>query len=89
MEVDYFKLYDLRKKTRLNLIEKLKLIKLRNLEKLKVAKMKYIAEKTTKVLNEKEHCHLGVDFREADQFEFEKRLSRYNRKMRGKYGRYY
>lgn len=78
MDFNYKNLEELRKKTRLNLIEKLK-----------VAKMKYIAEKTTKVLNEKEHCHLGVDFREADQFEFEKRLSRYNRKMRGKYGRYY
>lgn len=78
MDFNYKNLEELRKKTRLNLIEKLK-----------VAKMKYIAEKTTKVLNEKEHCHLGVDFREADQFEFEKRLSRYNRKMRGKYGYYY
>lgn len=78
MDFNYKNLEELRKKTRLNLIEKLK-----------IAKMKYIAEKTTKVLNEKEHCHLGVDFKEADQFEFEKRLSRYNRKMRGKYGRYY
>ena len=78
MEVDYFKLYDLRKKTRLNLIEKLKLMKLRN---------QAIDDWNT--INRVEHCHLGVDFREADQFEFEKRLSRYNRKMRGKYGYYY
>ena len=78
MDFNYKNLEELRKKTRLNLIEKLK-----------VAKMKYIAEKTTKVLNEKEHCHLGVDFREADQYKIKKRLSRYNRKMRGKYGRYY
>ena len=78
MDFNYKNLEELRKKTRLNLIEKLKLIKLRN---------QAIDDWNT--INRVEHCHLGVDFREADQFEFEKRLSRYNRKMRGKYGYYY
>ena len=78
MDFNYKNLEELRKNTRLNLIEKLKLIKLRN---------QAIDDWNT--INRVEHCHLGVDFREADQFEFEKRLSRYNRKMRGKYGYYY
>ncbi len=72
MEVDYSKLYELRKKTRLNLIERLKIMKMKNQ-----------AIDDWQLINKIEHCHLGVDFRKADEFEYSRRLEKYNRKIRG------
>ncbi len=70
MAVNYKELEQLRKKTRLNI-----------LEILKISKMKFEAEQNTKLLNQKEHCHLGVDWSEADAYEYTRRLRKYNRRM--------
>ena len=72
MDIDYYKLYDLRKTTRLNLIEWIK-----------VNRMRCIAEKHTRLINKIEHCQLGVNFREADEYEFQRRLAKNERRLRG------
>lgn len=68
MGVDYKKLEELRKTTRLTL-----------LEKFRIMRMKFQAERDTNIVNQKEHCHLGVDWSEADEYEFQRRLERYKR----------
>ena len=73
MGVDYKKLEILRKKTRLTILEKIKILK-----------MKWEAEDNTRIINQKEHCHLGVDFSEADAYEYERRLRRLRKFGRGK-----
>jgi hypothetical protein len=71
MNIDYLELYDLRKNTRLNIIDKLKIMRMRAKE-----------EKRRNLINKLEHCNIGVDFREADLFEYEKRKAILSRKKR-------
>ena len=79
MEVDDNRLNELRKKTRLNIIEKLKLNRLINLA---VAKKKFI--------DQLEHCDIETNLSEANNYEYSIRLRKYNRNRRYKgYGRYY
>ena len=62
--VDYEQLYFLRKYAHLNVID---FIKVRNLRK--------IANETQLLINRLENCQIGVDYKEADEFEFNARFN--------------
>lgn len=61
--MDYEKLYFLRKHTLLNPIDFIK-----------ISRMKAQAEKTQILINKLENCQIGVDFREADEYEYNARF---------------
>ena len=62
--IDYNKLYYLRKHTVISLVDKLK-----------IQKLKAEASKYSKLINKMEHCNIGVNFRDADTYEYSRRFS--------------
>jgi len=79
MTVDNEKLIELRKKTKLNIFER---IKLQKLILMSIEKKRLICEL--------ENCDIEADASEANEYEYQRRLKKYNRSRRFKgYGRYY
>ena len=48
----------------------------------------YQAEKTQRLINEVEHCYIGVDFTEIDELEYKLRLKAWNLKIAPLYEKY-
>ena len=67
--IDYNKLCYLRKNTIIN-----------PLDMLKIENMKIQAERDTAIINKVEHCHLGVDYSLADEFEYSVRFNNWMKK---------
>ena len=61
--IDYKRFYYLRNHTRMDLIDFVK-----------VQAMRYDARVKQAVINEKEHCHIGVDYSMADAYEYNVRF---------------
>ncbi len=66
----YYDLVYLRHEARLNLIEWIK-----------VKKLRCLAEETQRLINQKERCQVGVDYKEADQLEYQFRFRKFEREM--------
>lgn len=75
--VDYKELEYLRKKTLLGPIALLK-----------IEKLKTVAEKTAVILNQIEHCKLGVDYNDADTLEFNYRFNSWKTNLFGLWSKY-
>ena len=68
--IDYNKLYFLRKNTMIN-----------PFDMYKIDSMKIQAERDTAIINKAEHCHLGVDYGQADEYEYSVRFKLLLRKL--------